>query len=435
MSKKIYILIFIVGLFFVSFLLLYSMPQILERVSWHVDDLRGRVQYLFKPPQKVVFDPARVTEMALIAPSPQGSSQGIATIPLTTPTIAATQTLFPMTTLTPTQNPLPMQVDLKGVRYMDQHGLNNFCAPTNLAMLISFWGWDGDRIDVGKIVKPYAKDKNVMPYEMADYIREQTNLNVIIRVGGNVDTIKRFNAAGFPVLIEKGTFIVDIYKNLSWMGHYNVITGYDEEQGVFIVQDSYFQPDMKMPYKQIEDEWRGFNFLYMVAFTPEKYSEVINILGADADEKTNYLNAADKASYEIVALKGVDQFFAWVNRGDNLAELQDYGGASDCYDEAFKLYPTIEEEKRPWRVIWYRTGPYKAYFGVGRYQAVIDLATTTLDQMSEPYLEESYFWRARAKWELGDQKGAIDDFKKSLEYHHDFGPTLYQIELLGINIK
>jgi len=411
------------------------MPQILERVIWHAEDIRGRIQYWLKPPQKVVFDPARVTEMALIAPNAENEQATATEAILATPTLQPTPTLIPMATLTPTLSPLPKQVDLKGVRYMDQHGLYNYCAPANLGMLLSYWGWDGDRIDIGKAIKPYTKDKNVMPYEMADYVRENTDLNVIIRVGGSLDTIKRFNAAGFPVLIEKGTYIVDIYKDLSWMGHYNVITGYNEDEKYFIVQDSYFQPDYKISYDQIESEWRAFNFLYMVAFTSEKYSEVINILGPDADEKTNYMRAADKASYEIVALRGIDQFFAWFNRGDCLVELEDYGGAAKCYDEAFKLYPSIGEDKRPWRVMWYRTGPYKAYFGSGRYQAVIDLATTTLDQMSEPYLEESYFWRARAKWELGDQKGAIEDFKKSLEYHPKFGPTMYQLELLGIKIK
>ncbi len=131
-------------------------------------------------------------------------------------------------------------------------------------------------------------------------------------------------------------------------------------------------------------------------------------------------------------MEGIDKFFAWWNRGDNLAELQDYGSAANCFDEAFKLYPTIPEDKRPWRVMWYRTGPYKAYFGVGRYQAVIDLATTTLDAMSEPYLEESYYWRARAEWELGNDQGAAADFRQSLVLHANFGPTVYQMELLGI---
>ena len=217
MKKTLYLIIFVIGFISVSVLLIISMPQILERVTWHVEDIRGRIQYWLKPPQKVVFDPARVTEMALIAPNTENDQATATEAILSTPTLLPTPTLIPMATLTPTVSPLPKQVDLKGVKYMDQHGLYNYCAPSNLAMLLSYWGWNGDRIDIGKVIKPYTKDKNVMPYEMADYVRENTNLNVIIRVGGNLDTIKRFNAAGFPVLIEKGTYIVDIYKDLSDM--------------------------------------------------------------------------------------------------------------------------------------------------------------------------------------------------------------------------
>jgi len=434
MTKKVYLLIFLVCVVCLLALLVYSIPQVYERVSWHIDDFRTKIKYAVQPPEKVVFDPSKVTEVVKPTTPASVSESVTPTLASVIPTLEATPTLIPLATLTPTVSPLPASVDLKGVRYMDQHGLYNYCAPSNLAMLLSFWKWDGDRIDVGKAIKPYTKDKNVMPYEMADYVKEQTALNVVIRVGGDVDTVKRFLAAGFPVLIEKGTFIVDINKELSWMGHYNVITGYNDAEQVFTVQDSYFQPDLKIPYEKIVEDWRGFNFLYMVAFPSEQYSEVMNLLGADADEKTNYLNAADKASYEIVALNGADKFFAWFNRGESLAELQDYGGAAQCFDEAFKMYPVIPEEKRPWRVVWYRTGPYKAYFGVGRYQTVIDLATTTLDQMSEPYLEESYYWRARARWELGDQQGAIADFRKSLEYHPNFGPTMYQVELLEIDL-
>ena len=408
----------------------FFVPTLQERVTWHLEQWYTRILYFVKPPEKVVFDPSRVTE----APDPreanaamtlEASNSGI-------PTLEPTPTLIPLPTLTATTSPLPLEVDLKGVRYMDQHGLYNYCGPANLAMLLSYWKWEGDRIDVGKYAEPYRKDKNVMPYELADYVSEKTDLNIIIRVGGDIDTIKRFLAGGFPVMIEKGAFIVDINGVLSWMGHYNVITGYKEADKLFIVQDSYFGENQKMSYEKILGEWRAFNFLYMVAFTYNRYNEIISILGEDAEENTNYLRAANKSSNEIVALEGIDKFFAWWNRGDNLAELQDYGNAANCFDEAFKMYPTIPEDQRPWRVMWYRTGPYKAYYGVGRYQAIIDLATTTLDAMSEPYLEESYYWRARAEWELGNDQAAIADFRKSLDLHPKFGPTLYQMELLGI---
>ena len=75
---------------------------------------------------------------------------------------------------------LSEKVTLDGVRYIDQHGLFNYCAPANLAMELSYWGWSGDRTDIGPVIKPYSEDFNVMLYEMADYVNEYTDLSAWI---------------------------------------------------------------------------------------------------------------------------------------------------------------------------------------------------------------------------------------------------------------
>ena len=79
--------------------------------------------------------------------------------------------------------PLPPAANAAGVKYIGQHGLFNYCAPANLAMALSPWGWEGDRMDIGSVIKPFEKDKNVMPYEMADYVQNQTNLGAWFDTG------------------------------------------------------------------------------------------------------------------------------------------------------------------------------------------------------------------------------------------------------------
>ena len=440
MSKKIpYFLVFASSALVVLALLVYSVPQIYDRLGWHLDNLRAQIKYALNPPEDVVFLPEKTASDTggAATQSLELTPQASATL-LPTPTFFLqpefTQTPIQSATPPPTELPLPPSVRLEGVRYEDQHGLFNYCAPANLSMALSFWKWKGDRVDVGTFVKPYGKDKNVMPYELADFVMEKTDLNVALRVGGDAILLKRFLTSGYPVLIERGAWLRDTTGVISWMGHYQVITGYDEAVGYFIAQDTFLKPNLEVPMDELVRNWRAFNFTYLVIYPHGKYNEVMNILGADADVDQNYQNAANKASNEIVTLEGVDKYFAWFNRGENLASLQDYGGASTAFDEAFTLYPSIPEDQRPWRIMWYRTGPYKAYFGVQRYWDVINLATTTLDNMSEPILEESYYWRARAEWEVGDQEKAIVDFKESLKYHPGFGPALYQAQLLGINL-
>lgn len=412
---------------------IYYLPPVYDRLSWRVEELVLFVKYQLNPPAQAVFIPQEAEmDLPTIVVTPTSS-------PDLTPTSPPTESVVSLPTYTPVETPastptsLPQKTILQGIVYEDQHGRWNYCAPANLSMALSFWGWEGNRDVVGPILKPDDKDKNVMPYEMADYVQEHTDLKVVSRVGGDLAVLKRFIANGFPVLVEKGTFLRDLTGVVSWMGHYQVVTGFDDTQELFITQDSFVKADHPVSYADMIKGWRAFNYAYLVIFPPEKEEEVIALLGSDVDETTNYQNAALKASNEIYGLSGLDQYFAWFNRGSSLVNLQDYAGAAAAYDESFAIYPTIPESDRPWRMMWYQTGPYFAYFYSQRYYDVLYLADGTLNAMQgEQNLEESYYWRAMAKAALGETQGAIADFRTSLEYHPGFDPAIYQLRLLGV---
>lgn len=411
--------------------LLYNLPPVNDRLAWRVEEVVLKIKYQLNPPQEVVFQPQEQNEGAIpTATLPIPTPSPTEPLPPTAP--GPTVTHLPSPTTTITQTPLPEEVSLQGVLYDDQHGRFNYCAPANLSMALSYWGWDGNKDVVGPVVKPDGKDKNVMPYEMADYVEQETDLGVVVRVGGDLDTIKRFNSAGYPVLVEKGTYLRDLTGVVSWMGHYQVVTGYDDTAQIFTTQDSYVGPDHSVPYDEMTKNWRAFNNTYLVIYPQQEEAQVLELLGEDINETSNYQRAALTASDEIFALEGIDQYFAWYNRGTNLMYLQDYAGAAEAYDNAFSVYAGLPEDDRPWRMLWYQTGPYFAYFYSQRYWDVLNLADTTLNAMqSDKNLEESYFWRAKAKAALGDTAGAIEDFRTSLRFHPDFGPALYELELMG----
>ena len=159
---------------------------------------------------------------------------------------------------------------------------------------------------------------------------------------------------------------------------------------------------------------------------------MLDILGLQVYDRVNYAFAAQKALDETQILTDRDLYFAWFNRGTSLVLMNDYSGAAQAYDTAFANYAIIPTEQRPWRMIWYSTGPYFAYYFSGRHQDVIDLATSTLEAMGEPILEESYFWRARARLALGDVEEAIADLRTCLEVHEDFQPCVEEIQKLGL---
>ena len=401
----------------------YNLPYVQDRLGWRIAEARARIKYAISPPEKSVFTP-NPTLVAMV----QATLAALTPTPTLTATAGptSTATIPPTPTIQPT--PIPASVMLKGVRHEYQKWNN--CGPANLAMALSYWGWQGDQRDTAAYMKPNPRDKNVMPYEMADFVREETGLKIVVRVGGDLDLLKQFIAAGFPVLVEKGFDV----PGKEWMGHYEVVTGYDDASQRFIVQDSYIMPDLPLPYDQVESDWRAFNYTYLVTYPPDREAEVMSILGPQADELANYKYAADKASSEIYTTTGRDQFFAWYNRGTNLVWLRDYAGAAAAYDEAYKLDATLasaDPARRPWRILWYETGPYFAYFYTNRYSDVINLATQTLINSSEPALEESWYWRAMARATLGDAADAIDDLRTSLVWHPGFGPSLAELQKLG----
>jgi hypothetical protein len=407
-----------------------SLPPVWAHVGWRLDDLKSRIKYAISPPEQAVFVP-QAPQQAQIATIVQQ------TLLASTPTLTPTLTLTPEgPTPTPTQTPLPTLtptaipgfISLKGVIHEYQDWNN--CGPANLAMELSYWGWKGTQKDTAPYLKPDDRDKNVMPYEMVNYVTDKTTFKAIYRIGGTTDLLKRLLAGGFPVIVEKG---FEEAKFEGWMGHYEVITGYDDVKARFTAQDSYIQANLPVPYTDMVSNWRAFDFTFIVVYPAEKENDLFAILGPYADENTSYKLAAATASNETSTLTDTrDQFFAWFNRGSSLVALQDFAGAAKAYDQAYSVYPNIAEKKRPWRMPWYQTGPYFAYYYTGRYQDVINLATTTLDAMSEPILEESYYWRAMAENALGDRIHAVGDLKAALQYHPGFGPALQEMQVLGI---
>jgi hypothetical protein len=426
MRKTILIVLIIFIAVCLAAFLLYRSPAVQETIGWRLQALKADVQYALNPPQQAVFLPQEQgAAPASETPTPALLPSASPTIILQTPVPTETPTLAPTPTLTPT--PLPAQATLGGILHMYQ--MWNNCGPANLAMALTYWGWKGDQRDPAAFLKPNKRDKNVMPYEMEAYIDQETDYQAVLRVGGEVDQIKAFLAAGFPVIVEKGFEGVGFD---GWMGHYQVVNGYNDASQEFIVQDSYKGPDLPITYQDFISNWRAFNYTYLVIYPEDRRQQVLDILGLQAYDNFNDHYAEQKAQNDIAALTGRDLFFALFNRGASLVALQDYTNAAQAFDAAFANYAQLTEAERPWRMMWYQTGPYFAYYYTGRYQDIIDLATTTLDASSEPIMEESYYWRARALIALGDTETAITDLQACLEAHPDFTPCLEELDKLGV---
>jgi hypothetical protein len=309
----------------------------------------------------------------------------------------------------------------------------NNCGPANLAMALTYWGWQGDQRQTRAFLRPNldVDDKNVNPSEMVAFVESQTGLRALRRVGGDLDLLKRLIAAGFPVVIEEGHDPADDW----WMGHYLLFSGYDDLQGRFITQDSLLGANLPRSYDDLAAHWwRDFNYVYLVVYPPEREAEVLAILGPRADPAYNYQHAAQKALSEMPNLTGRDLFFAWFSLGSSRVGQGDYAGAAEAYDQAFALYQSLPEEERPYRLMWYQDGPYSAYYHTDRFQDVINLANTTFAWAGKPVLEESYYWRGMAYAALGDLNQATSDLKKAAALNPNYAEPRQALQAMGVEI-
>jgi tetratricopeptide (TPR) repeat protein len=248
--------------------------------------------------------------------------------------------------------------------------------------------------------------------------------------------------AGFPVLIEKGYYERDYAGKVAWLGHYSFVTGYDDSAETFTWQDTYPPPackgngrDVEVSYDTVIEGWRSFNYLFIVVYPPTRETEVLELLGPWADPSWAAAHALEIAEQEIQSLDGIDQFFAWFGKGTSHVALQQYVDAAMAYDQAFLLYNKLSntEVQRPYRMLWYQTGPYFAYYYSTRYQDVIELADVTLTEtISKPTLEESLLWRGRAYYAIGQTQNAIDDYRAALDVHANWAPAVQALQDLGM---
>jgi tetratricopeptide (TPR) repeat protein len=294
-----------------------------------------------------------------------------------------------------------------------------------MAMYLRFWDWEGDQQTIADELKPQPDDRNVNVEELASYVLTQAGwLNVQYRVGGDLELLKQFVAAGLPVMIEESFYFDETYwpNDDRWAAHYNLVTGYDDAAGVFITQDSFRGADQRIPYQKLDEYWQSFNRVYILVFPPEWEARVKSILGPHWDPDFNRQHALEVAQAETE--KDPENAFAWFNAGTNLVYFERYGEAAKAYDRA-------REIGLPQRMLRYQFGPFFAYFNDRRMEDLMALTKYALQRT--PNSEEAHLWSGWGLYRSGDTQGAIKQFQKALEENWNYSDAKYALQFVQEN--
>lgn len=396
---------FAIGALLMSGVLLgvYQIPWVKDRVEWRLDAAAGILAGWLHPGDTLPTPAHATPPGTAIAP------RTLAPIGMPAPSVG---------TPIPSPTALPVSIRLATPDWEKQDWNN--CGPATLALGLRSFGWDGDQYDISRLLKPDRGDKNVNIDELAYYVRTRAGwLQAEYRVGGTIETLQRFLAAGYPVMVEKGFEMAEA-EGGGWAAHYVLLTGYDDARREFVTQDSYHGPDRPVSYEDLEDAWRTFNHVYLVVFPVQDEEIVAGLLGDDRDPDVNRQRALARSEAEV-ALGDADAF-SWFNLGSNLVYFERYADAAQAFDTALRL-------GLPWRFTRYQFGPYLAYFHTGRYQDLVDLTTATLYRTSKS--EEARLWRGWARYGLGDRGGALEDFRAALEINPNYLDAQYAVDFVA----
>lgn len=353
-------------------------------------------------------------------PSPTPEPAAVATL-TPTPIILPSPTSSPTPSPTPTPIPIPVAYRLDGLKNVPQY-FNN-CGPANLSIVLNFHGVARTQADTRAFLKPNSQDRNVSPWQIAEYVEKETDLAIVYRSAGDPEMLKRFIALGFPVVIERG---YDPQDGSGWYGHYLTVFGYDDAEQTFRAMDTNLGPfdgsGQAYPYAETIDSWRAFNYTFYVVYEPDKEALINAILGPElVDDAAMWERARQMALTDIE--RHAEDAFAWFNLGTSWTELGLASNNPEYYRNAAAAFDEARIIGLPPRMLWYQFRPYMAYLQAGRYADVLELTDLITSVDGGRNVEETYLWRGHALAWTAQYSEARSAYQEALQLNSNFWPA------------
>jgi len=294
--------------------------------------------------------------------------------------------------------PLPESKNLSGGIQVFQ-SFNN-CGPASLSMALSHYDISQSQTVLGQSLRPWQNsigdndDKSVTLVELAQKA-EEFGFITYRRPAGNVEIVKHLINYDIPVITRTWlTLGEDI-------GHYRVITGFDETTQTFIQDDSLQGAQLHYSYQDYLDLWQAFNYEFLVLVPADKAAIAEAIMGELVVETDAWEIALEAANQQIA--QNQSDLYAQFNKSVALYEL-------GRYEEAIQIYEAIHT-RLPFRMLWYQIEPILAYYQNGDYDKVLSMTDQVLQNQnrafSELYQLRGQIFQSRSQTELSNQAFAL----------------------------
>jgi len=265
-------------------------------------------------------------------------------------------------------------------------------------MVLSYYGVAVSQPEAAAALKTHPQDKNVSMEEMATYLTS-FGLEARTFINGRLEVLKGLLAQGIPVILHHRLSLEEDY------GHYTVARGYDDGQGVLIINDSYYGPMLRVAYSEVEKLWEYFNRSFMPVYLPLERAKIEAILGADANERVMLQRAL--AANQARINDTPNNALAWLNLGETHFLLGDDATAIAAWEKAQTL-------GLPPRVLWYVFWPATAYNRLCLPEMTLALTQRVIAE--QPVSPDLLFERGIAYMALGDRSRARQVLTQALVY-------------------
>jgi len=177
-----------------------------------------------------------------------------------------------------TNTALPAKADVGPMRHLWQT-LNN-CGPASVVMALSTLGVDADQEEARLALRGTDVRRGMGPGGVDPWVSSLYGLRSISRLNGTIELMKHFVANGFAPMVTQ--WMQD--PTVSRIAHWRTVRGYDDDRGVFYVNDPMLGANVPLSYEWFNANWQPFSYRWMVIYQPADVTKVQQIVGADWSE-------------------------------------------------------------------------------------------------------------------------------------------------------